>query len=164
MSTPDLKGTQGSFAQFSTRVEKATFENGSRYPLRRVGEGFAGEIEGPGDGFCEGTPALRIPFRIVTQEKAFVLELQGRHIRLAPGEYTEWVKLRFRTAIGVAAAGIARFLATESNGEFSLYMTPINIDPERPALPISHPPYYAAYLANLLGLMQPSEWRRTLGR
>ena len=30
-------------------------------------------------------------------------------------------------------------------------MTPINLDPQRPALPISHPPYYAAYLANLLG-------------
>ena len=30
-------------------------------------------------------------------------------------------------------------------------MTPINIDPENPALPISHPSYYAAYLAKLLG-------------
>ena len=27
----------------------------------------------------------------------------------------------------------------------------LNLDPERPALPLSHPPYYAAYLANLLG-------------
>jgi hypothetical protein len=46
---------------------------------------------------------------------------------------------------------MARFLATETEPEFSLYMTPLNLDPERPALPISHPPYYAAYLANLLG-------------
>ena len=30
-------------------------------------------------------------------------------------------------------------------------MTPINIDPEHPALPISHPTYYATYLAKLLG-------------
>ena len=34
MSTPDLKGTQGSFSQFTTRVEKATYENGARYPLQ----------------------------------------------------------------------------------------------------------------------------------
>ena len=37
MCTPDLKGTQGSFSQFTTRVAKATYENGSRYPLRAGG-------------------------------------------------------------------------------------------------------------------------------
>jgi predicted AlkP superfamily phosphohydrolase/phosphomutase len=35
--------------------------------------------------------------------------------------------------------------------EISLYVTPIEIDPEAPALPISHPSYYSAYLAKLLG-------------
>src|SRR5580692_4177913 len=40
MCTPDLKGTQGSFSQFSTRIDSATYENGSRYPLRRVADGF----------------------------------------------------------------------------------------------------------------------------
>ncbi len=34
---------------------------------------------------------------------------------------------------------------------FSLYMSPINIDPERPAMPISHPAYYAPYLAKRIG-------------
>jgi hypothetical protein len=31
------------------------------------------------------------------------------------------------------------------------YATPVQIDPERPALPISHPSFYSAYLAKLLG-------------
>jgi predicted AlkP superfamily phosphohydrolase/phosphomutase len=151
MCTPDLKGTQGSFSQFTTRVERATYENGSRYPLRRVADGFAGEIEGPPDTFLEGSPALRIPFRVDRRNGGFELRLPGRRCPLRPGEYTPWVRLRFRTAVGAAASGIARFLATETGPEFSLYMTPLNIDPRRPALPISHPPYYAAYLANLLG-------------
>ena len=47
--------------------------------------------------------------------------------------------------------GVVRFRLTESSPEPSLYMTPINIDPENPALPISHPTYYATYLAKLLG-------------
>ena len=34
---------------------------------------------------------------------------------------------------------------------FSLYMTPINIDPEKPAMPISHPSYYSTYLAKKIG-------------
>ena len=32
-----------------------------------------------------------------------------------------------------------------------MYVTPVQIDPERPALPISHPSYYAIYLAKLMG-------------
>jgi predicted AlkP superfamily phosphohydrolase/phosphomutase len=37
------------------------------------------------------------------------------------------------------------------DAETSLYATPVQIDPENPALPISHPRYYAIYLAKLLG-------------
>jgi predicted AlkP superfamily phosphohydrolase/phosphomutase len=151
MCTPDLKGTQGSFSQFTTRIEKATYENGSRYPLRRMAEGFAGEIEGPADTFLADAPILRIPFRVAPADGGFELQVQGRRCRLEPGVYTDWQNLTFRTVVGAKAAGLARFLATETGPEFSLYMTPINIDPERPALPISHPPYYAAYLANLMG-------------
>ena len=40
---------------------------------------------------------------------------------------------------------------TETEPDFSVYVTPIQIDPEAPALPISHPSYYAVYLAKLLG-------------
>ena len=151
MATPDLKGTQGSFSQFTTRVEKATYENGSRYPLRRGSDGFDGEIEGPEDTFVEGSPMLRIPFRVVRRGSAFELRVEGRRCRLNPGEYTGWQRLTFRSAIGAKVSGMARFLLTETEPEFSVYMSPINIDPERPALPISHPSYYAAYLANLLG-------------
>jgi predicted AlkP superfamily phosphohydrolase/phosphomutase len=151
MCTPDLKGTQGSFSQFTTRVERATYENGSRYPLRRVADGFAGEIEGPADTYLEGRPILRIPFQVRRRNGAYELQVAGRRCALRPGEYTGWQRLGFRTAVGASASGMARFLATETDPEFSIYMTPLNLDPERPALPISHPPYYAAYLANLLG-------------
>ena len=48
-------------------------------------------------------------------------------------------------------SGIVRFLLTSTSPDVSLYMSPINIDPEKPALPISQPAYYAAYLANLIG-------------
>ncbi len=151
MCTPDLKGTQGSFSQFTTRIEKTTYENGSRYPLQKVRNGFEGVIEGPQDSFLEGEPVLRIPFRLVQKENTLALVLQEHTCKLKPGEYTEWLKLSFRTVIGARATGIARFMLTEYDRECSLYMSPIHIDPERPALPISHPSYYAKYLANLLG-------------
>jgi predicted AlkP superfamily phosphohydrolase/phosphomutase len=151
MCTPDLKGTQGSFAQFTTRVEQATYENGSRYPLRATSTGYAGELEGPEDSFLEDTPVLRIPFELRRRGSGFELRMQEHRVPLEPGVYTEWLQLTFRTAVGAKACGIARFLLTETEPECSLYVSPINIDPAKPALPISHPSCYAVYLANLFG-------------
>ena len=151
MSTPDLRGTQGSFSQFTTRVGEATFESGSRYPLKRTAGGLEGSLEGPEDMLHENGGPLAIPFRIRMQGNGPVLEIQDDSHPLVPGTYTPWVKLKFKAALGITVNGIARFLVTETEPHFSLYASPIQIDPERPALPISHPSYYAAYLAKLLG-------------
>ncbi|MBW2422585.1 MAG: alkaline phosphatase family protein [Deltaproteobacteria bacterium] len=42
-------------------------------------------------------------------------------------------------------------MVTEMDEHFSLYITPLNIDTEKPAMPISHPSYYATYLAKKTG-------------
>lgn len=156
MSTPDLKGTQGSFSQFTTRIDTATYENGGRYPLHPTKNGYQGVIEGPQDIFLDGEPNLSIPFQLKKTiqpngQTAFHLEFQNQRCLLPPNQYTEWLPLSFRTAIGMKASGIVRFRLTETAPECSLYMSPIQIDPERPALPISHPSYYAKYLSALLG-------------
>lgn len=152
MATPDLKGTQGSFSQFTTSLASATFENGARYPLRRDGDVCTGEIEGPEDMFVEEATPLRIPFRLRrTGEAAARLDVADQTCDLRIGEYSPWLELPFRTALGVRAHGIARFLLTAWGDRVDLYLSPINIDPARPALPISHPSAYSVYLANLLG-------------
>ena len=153
MCTPDLRGTQGSFSLFSTRYRQASFENGSRYPLARNGEGFLGVLEGPEHPLVEDARPLAVPFAVVPNPKAgqATLEIQGERHRLRLGEYTPWISVAFRAGPAMTAHGICRFLLTELEPEVSLYVTPIHIDPERPALPISHPTYYSAYLAKLLG-------------
>ena len=51
----------------------------------------------------------------------------------------------------MTVTGLTRLLVTEMDEHFSLYVSPINLDPEAPAMPISHPPYYATYLAKRIG-------------
>jgi predicted AlkP superfamily phosphohydrolase/phosphomutase len=151
MSTPDLRGTQGSFSHFSTRIETAHYESGSRYPLKRDGDCLQGSLEGPEDALHDSVGLLRLPFRVAPNGSEPKLEIDGQSFALKPGEYTPWIHVRFRAGLGMGVHGIVRFLATETGAECSLYATPVQIDPERPALPISHPPFYAAYLAKLLG-------------
>ena len=46
---------------------------------------------------------------------------------------------------------VQRFYLMSIEPDINLYMTPIHIDPENPAMPISHPSVYSVYLAKRLG-------------
>ncbi len=152
MCAPDLKGTQGSFSRFTTRLEAAAYTGGSSFPLRRTGRDLEGALEGPENIFIENAGPMCIPFRLTpAPHGGATLLIEDQTCKLKPCEYSPWIRLAFRTPLGMKAHGIARFLITETAPEFSLYVTPVQIDPERPALPISHPPYYALYLAKLIG-------------
>jgi predicted AlkP superfamily phosphohydrolase/phosphomutase len=144
MSTPDLRGTQGMFSWFSTRPAEHACEGGARLPLVAKESGWSGALPGP--------ETSELPFRVQRAGGAndYALTIGCESYPLRVGEYTPWIRLRFQTANG-SARGIARFLLTETTPHLSLYATPVEIDPENPALPISHPRHYAIYLAKLLG-------------
>jgi predicted AlkP superfamily phosphohydrolase/phosphomutase len=67
------------------------------------------------------------------------------------GKHSPWVTLEFSAGMGVKVRGISRFILKALEPEVELYVTPINIDPEKPAMPISHPFYYSVYLSKLIG-------------
>jgi predicted AlkP superfamily phosphohydrolase/phosphomutase len=152
MCTPDLRGTQGTFSWFKTGASVESFTGGNRYPLAARGDGFEGLLTGPDNSLVEDAGPIRIPFRIRRSNGSdYALEIQDASYALRSGEYTPWVRLRFPTRAGISVRGIARFLLNDAGPELSLYVTPIQIDPEAPALPISEPRYYATYLSKLLG-------------
>ena len=47
--------------------------------------------------------------------------------------------------------GVCKFLLLQTEPEFELYVTPINLDPEKPAMPIGYPSVYSVYLAQKQG-------------
>jgi predicted AlkP superfamily phosphohydrolase/phosphomutase len=149
MSVPDLRGTQGSFTYFTERSEHAETTGGLHLQLRREGRRLVGAIPGPEHPLRPGD-TLEIPLTVELRDGEAELTIADRAVRLAPGRYSEWIPLAFGAGLSVKPRGIVRFRLS-SLEPFGLYMTPIHIDPERPALPISHPRYYASYLAKLLG-------------
>jgi predicted AlkP superfamily phosphohydrolase/phosphomutase len=150
MSVPDLRGTQGSFTLFSEEDSPAETTGGLRVALRRRGARLVGAIPGPGHPLRPDRGALEIPFTVTRVGDEAVLTIGGRGVRLRPGKHSEWIPLTFHAGLGIKPCGIARFRLAQLE-PFELYMTPIHIDPDRPALPISHPRYYSSYLAKLLG-------------
>jgi predicted AlkP superfamily phosphohydrolase/phosphomutase len=154
MCAPDLLGSQGTFLLFSTRPSGERFkEGGARFPLKAKGKGWTGTIEGPENTFLEGSPPMTLPIEIRPEPegKGARVVIRDTEVDLVPGRLSGWVNLAFRAAPGVKVRAICRMMLTEMNEHVSLYVTPLNLDPENPAMPISHPSYYATYLAKRIG-------------
>jgi predicted AlkP superfamily phosphohydrolase/phosphomutase len=101
----------------------------------------------------EGAGEMRIPFEVRTGGNGAAAELRidGRRFPLPLRSYTPWIDLTFRPALRFGVRGICRFYLKEVEPHLKLYMTPIHVDPDKPALPISHPFTYAVYLAKTQG-------------
>ena len=157
MCVPDLRGSQGTFSFFSTASEggKAAFTGGEQTVLRRNKAGLIrSRIVGPDNGMLKGRPRMTLPFSLIPGDDGHSarLEVEGcEPLTLDLERYSEWVTLSFKAGLGVKVRGIARFYLVSLQPEISLYMTPIHIDPEHPAMPISHPQIYSVYLAKKLG-------------
>jgi len=155
MSIPDLLGTQGTFLQFTTRDSGETFkEGGLRVPLVNGVPGrYRANVPGPENMFREGDPELSIPLQLDVDRdaKRVRVSLAGTTRDLGLHELSDWITLTYHAAPGIKVQGLCRLLATELDEHVSLYMTPISIDPDKPAMPISHPSYYSQYLAKKVG-------------
>ncbi len=151
MCVPDLRGTQGSFTLLTS---EETPRDVAGVVVQIPRDGGTVRIPGPPspvDGSVVDAPVEIRRARSRTGGERFELVVDGSVLELEEGRYTPWVRLSFRAARGVTIRGIARFLPTSLNGSIAVYMTPIHIDPERPALPISHPTVFSVYLSKLLG-------------
>ena len=154
MSTPDLLGSQGTFLLFTTRPSGSRFkEGGLRVPVTVVGDRIETAVQGPENVFLEGGPPLEVALHLSLDRTRRVVhaDVGGVRVELAAGRLSDWVRLRFRAMPGIDVTGLSRLLVTEMDEHFSLYMSPICIDPEKPAMPIAHPSYYATYLAKRIG-------------
>ncbi len=156
MCIPDLLGTQGTFQLFTTRPARdAIKEGGLRFDLE--GDGgpgrYRGRLRGPENSFLAGNPPMELPFELLLDggDGPATLRVDGRQHELRRGELSEWVKLRFKAVAGISVSGLCRLMLTETGEHVSLYVTPVNIEPEKPAMPISHPSYYATYLERKIG-------------
>ncbi len=153
MCVPDLRGTQGSFT-FFTSAGQAGQEHigGEQHALTSADGVFRGELPGPPLPGSEEGAAARAPFRLrPAGEGRARLEIGGERVDLRLREYSDWVPVSFRLGPGRRAHGICRFYLRRLEPEAELYVSPINIDPERPALPVSHPAAYSVYLSKRLG-------------
>ena len=158
MCVPDLRGTQGTFTLYTTEAKAEPIEEGGvRVRVELRDNRVESHLVGPVNPLREGNPEMRLPLSVALDPGKGLARLTvgGAAFTLRSREFSDWIRLSFPTGLGLKVRGLARFYLREvNNGKqtpFRLYVSPIHIDPESPAMPISHPGYYATYLAKLIG-------------
>ena len=156
MGTPDLRGTYGTFSFYTddpTAVAGAV-EGGQVIPVQVENSQVISKLIGPDNSLRKGSPAATEPFSVAVDplESVARIAVQDHEFVLREGEWSNWVKIEFQLIPFFGnVKGMCRFYLKQAHPRFQLYVSPINIDPADPALPISTPSGYSRFLSEEVG-------------
>ncbi len=156
MGTPDLLGGYG---RFSFHTDDPIFtpgpvNGGVIYQVQVAGDHIEAQLHGPANTLRKENPELTIPFTVYRDpaEPVAKFSIQDQQFILREDEWSPWIRIYFTFIPGLQSiTGICRFYLKEVRPQFELYVSPINIDPANPALPISTPEKYARELSREVG-------------
>ncbi len=154
MCVPDLQGSQGTFSFYTTKAEEDVEHiSGQQFQLQKNNGTLKGRFIGPANSFLKDNPVMNCPFEVTVNGSAdeAIIKFNGQSHKLQKGTYTGWIPVDFKAAFGIKVHGICRILLLRTNPDFEMYVTPINIDPAKPAMPIAHPTVYSTYFAKQQG-------------
>ena len=156
MGTPDLRGTYGTFSFYTDdpAAVAGAVEGGQIIPVQVENSRVTANLIGPDNSFRKGSPAAVEPFSVAVDplESVAKVTVQGREFVLREGEWSDWIRVEFQLIPFVAnVKGMCRFYFKQAHPRFELYVSPINIDPADPALPISTPSNYSRFLTGEAG-------------
>jgi len=156
MGTPDLRGTYGTFS-FYTDDPTATVgavEGGQIIPVQVENWQVSANLIGPDNTFRRGSPPAleRFTASVDPLEAVARISLADQEFVLREGEWSGFVPVEFSLIPWFASVkGMCRFYLKQAHPRFQLYVSPINIDPADPALPISTPKNYSRDLEDEAG-------------
>lgn len=156
MGTPDMRGTFGTFTYFTDDPgEEARDVSGGRIvPVKVRRDRVELLIEGPANTLRKdrASSSVSMAVRRDASQPAALLETGGQRFLLREGEWSGWIRVRFPVVpVLKSAAGMFRVYAKQLRPQFRIYVSPVNLDPGSPELPISTPPSYSRELADAIG-------------
>ena len=154
MGTPDILGTYGTFTFYTTReVEEDDFTSGRLVRLAAASGTIKTGITGPPNPLKASARALTVPMEIIAdgENPVALVRVGDQEALLAEGEWSDWMDVSFKLAPTQSISGIFRVYLMEAGADLSLYMTPVNIDPASPSVPISSPPGFSSEMASSIG-------------
>lgn len=162
MGTPDLLGTPGTFQVFTddAAVAARPVPAGILHHVEFTAHRARATLTGPANPWSAAGTAMGLDVELVRDpdENTLLVKLGDHDVILRAGEWSEWLPVEFDPGIlPGTAAGIVRLYLRQIQPTLHLYVSPINLDPTAPAMPISAPSSYAPALAGDIGRFYTQE-------
>ena len=164
LGVPDIRGTWGTFFYFGSELSPwgaTDTEFGGKLVRLEVDDHHAhGEIEGPVDPTADEFTRVSVPIDFDTEpgKNTVTIHLNGQQETLEAGHWSRWFRVKFRVNAFLSVSAISKFYALEVSPDLRVYMSPLNIDPESPVLPVSYPADYTKELVKKHGLIKTIGW------
>ena len=156
MGTPDILGGYGTFSYYTT--DRLAFlgqqiSGGNVYHVEETDGVVHARLVGPDHPLKVKPEKLTADFTVYVDpdRPAVKIEVGDEQRVLEQGEWSNWVPVSFDLIPTQHLHVQARFYLKQVRPYLELYVSPLNIDPFAPALPISTPGSYAATLARATG-------------
>jgi predicted AlkP superfamily phosphohydrolase/phosphomutase len=155
MGVPDLRGGLGTATFYSNAPMIAPRESEQVLPLQVEENGTRASSHVIGPRNPKTRADLVVPFTLelnpASRSATLRSDGQPRALHLREGEWSDWLRLKFKSGLLQSVSGIVRFLLISTGPEIALYASPLNFDPLAPHFPISHPWEYATELQHEFG-------------
>ncbi len=154
MGVPDLRGGLGTSTFYTADGGVQPGESEQVIQVRPTGETIKTHLIGPRHPKTRADIQHEITIRLQpsAQRVSILTEAHPKELELKVGEWSRWVRVKFKTGTLQAVSGMVRFYLVRLEPHFELYASPVNFDPEAMLVyPISSPPEYAKDLAKAAG-------------
>ena len=164
LGVPDIRGTWGTFFYFGSDLTpwdaSDTEFGGKLVRLELNGSQVAASIEGPVDPTAKSYRRISAPveFKVLPEGNAVLIQLNGRSETVAERHWSDWFRVKFKITPFLSVHATCRFFVLQVSPDLRLYMSPLNLDPESPPLPVSYPSDYTAELVKKHGLIKTLGW------
>jgi predicted AlkP superfamily phosphohydrolase/phosphomutase len=103
---------------------------------------------------------IRLPITVHWNrpERRATIEIDGKSISLAEGEWSKWVTLEFRVNFLVRLHGMVQLFLIRADKELQLYISPVNWRPDNPPVPMSSPASFSSQINDRLGFFRTLGW------
>jgi predicted AlkP superfamily phosphohydrolase/phosphomutase len=152
LGVPDIRGLLSGYTFYTTeRLNKEKSENEKAEIVESSSGVVKTTIKGP-RGSDRKPIEIPMTIRLDNQKKTASFEVQDNSFTLTEGSWSPWLKLKFSTGMLDSVSAVTMMYLDSVEPELKLYMGAIEIDPAKPAFPISHPPDFSKQLVESHGL------------
>ncbi len=146
-------------AQLANAKEQ-TKQTGLPIEKKKALEGEVARLQSGLNAFAANPERLSMPIEItpLPGKQMARVQVDEEAQEVTVGTWSGWFRVHFKVTRLISAYGICKVLLQSVTPDVKIYVSPIEIDPERPVIPICCPQDYTRRLAKKIGLFKTRGW------